>query len=419
MIDIKLLRENPEIVKEALKKRGVEIDVDYLKELDQKIRNLKKEIDDLRRKRNEISKNAPKIPEKIAKAKQLKEELKKKEENLTGLQKEFDSIFLLIPNIPLEDTPVGKDENDNLVVEKWGEPKKFNFPVKDHLEIGELWDLIDVKRAAKISGSRFGILKNEAVLLEFALIKFTYDFLTKKYNFIPVIPPILIKPEAMKGMGYIDIEQDLQERYFLEKDNLFLVGTAEQAVGPMHQNETFQEKDLPRRYLAFSTCLREEAGSYGKDTRGIFRVHQFDKIEMFSFTKPENSRKELQFLLEVEKELMKQLKIPFQVVKLCTGDISRPSAQTFDIEAWIPSQRKYRETHSCSNCTDFQARRLNIRFKREKSNKIEFVHTLNGTAFAIGRTIIVILENYQRKDGKISVPKVLRNYLGFKIIPSK
>jgi len=417
MIDIKLLRENPEIVKEALKKRGVEIDVDYLKELDQKIRNLKKEIDDLRRKRNEISKNTPRDPEKIEEAKQLKEELKKEEENLTGLQKEFNSVFLLIPNIPLEDTPVGEDENDNVVVEKWGEPKKFNFQIKDHLEIGELWDLIDVKRAAKISGSRFGILKNEAVLLEFALIKFTYDFLTKKYNFIPVIPPILIRPEVMRGMGYIDTEQDLAERYFLEKDNLFLIGTAEQAVGPMHQNETFQEKDLPRRYLAFSTCLREEAGSYGKDTRGIFRVHQFDKIEMFSFTKPEDSQRELQFLLGIEKELMKQLKIPFRVVKLCTGDLSRPSAQTFDIEAWIPSQKKYRETHSCSNCTDFQARRLNIRFKREKSNKIEFVHTLNGTAFAVGRTIIAILENYQQKDGRVLVPRVLRKYTGFRRIP--
>ena len=417
MIDIKLLRENPEIVKEALKKRGVEVDVDYLRELDQRIRNLKKEIYDLRRKRNEISKKAKNVPEKIEEAKKIKEELKKKEEEIAGLQKEFNSVFLLIPNIPLEDTPVGEDENDNVVVEKWGEPKKFNFKIKDHLELGELWDLIDVKRAAKISGSRFGILKNEAVLLEFALIKFTYDFLTKKYNFIPILPPILIRPEAMRGMGYIDTEQDLEERYFLEKDNLFLVGTAEQAVGPMHQNEVFEERDLPKRYLAFSTCLREEAGSYGKDTRGIFRVHQFDKIEMFSFAKPEESQRELQFLLGIEKELMKQLKIPFRVVKLCTGDLSRPSAQTFDIEAWIPSQKKYRETHSCSNCTDFQARRLNIRFKREKGSKIEFVHTLNGTAFAIGRTIIAILENYQQKDGRILVPKVLRKYTGFRKIP--
>jgi len=417
MINIKLLRENPEIVKEALKKRGVEVDVDYLRELDQRIRNLKKEIDDLRRKRNEISKKAKNVPEKIEEAKKIKEELKKKEEEIAGLQKEFNSVFLLIPNIPLEDTPTGEDESDNIVVEKWGEPKKFNFKIKDHLELGELWDLIDVKRAAKISGSRFGILKNEAVLLEFALIKFTYDFLTKKYNFIPLLPPILIRPEAMRGMGYIDTEQDLEERYFLEKDNLFLVGTAEQAVGPMHQNEVFEERDLPKRYLAFSTCLREEAGSYGKDTRGIFRVHQFDKIEMFSFTKPEDSQRELQFLLGIEKELMKQLKIPFRVVKLCTGDLSRPSAQTFDIEAWIPSQKKYRETHSCSNCTDFQARRLNIRFRREKGNKIEFVHTLNGTAFAIGRTIIAILENYQQKDGRILVPKVLRKYAGFRKIP--
>ena len=416
MIDIKLLREKPEIIKEALKKRGVEVDVDYLRELDEKIRKLKKEIDDLRKKRNELSSLKKPDPSQIEEARRIKEEIKQKEKDLEGLLAEFNSIFILIPNIPQDDVPVGKDESGNVVIKEWGKPKEFKFTPKDHLELGELWDLIDVKRASKISGTRFGILKNEAVLLEFALIRFTYDFLIKK-GFTPVIPPVLIRPEMMKGMGYIDTDQDLQERYFLEKDNLFLVGTAEQAVGPMHKDEIFEEKDLPKRYVAFSPCFREEAGSYGKDTRGIFRVHQFDKIEMFSFVKPEDSKKEHQFLLSLAEKLMQSLQIPYRVLHLCTGDMARPSSSTYDIEAWIPSQNKYRETHSISNCTDFQARRLNIRFRRQATAKLEFVHTLNGTAFALGRILIAIFENYQREDGTIEVPRVLRKYAGFKQIP--
>lgn len=419
MIDIKLLREKPEVIKKALKSRGVEVDIDYLQDLDKKIRTLKQEIDLLRKKRNQISDQRKSQNFQIEEARKIKEAIKYKERNLKGLETEFKSIFFLIPNIPLEDTPIGQDESQNIEIEKWGKIKKFDFPPRDHLELGEKWDLIDVKRAVKISGTRFGILKNEAVLLEFALIKFTFDFLVKKFNFIPVLPPVLIKPEAMEGMGYIDTQNDLAERYFLEKDELFLIGTAEQAIGPMHKDEIFQEEELPKRYLGFSVCLREEAGSYGKDTRGIFRVHQFDKIEMFSFVRPEDSKKELLFLLEIQKTLMKKLKIPFRVVKICTGDLARPSAQSFDLEAWIPSQNKYRETHSSSNCTDFQARRLNIRFKRKKKNRPEFVHTLNGTAFAIGRTLIAIFENYQQKDGRILVPKILRKYLGFKWIPRR
>jgi seryl-tRNA synthetase len=421
MIDIKLLRQNPEIIKDALKKRGVELDVEYLLELDKKIRKIKKEVQDLRAQRNEISPLARDNPELLEKGRELKQQIKKLEEQLKGLEVEFNEIFTLIPNIPLEDVPLGKDENDNVVIKEWGRVPKFNFEPKDHLELGKTWDLIDVERAAKVSGTRFGYLKNEAAILELALINFSFDLLVGREKFTPIIPPTLIRPEAMKGMGYIDTEEDLAERYFLEKDNLFLIGTAEQAIGPMHKDEVFKEEELPKRYVAFSSCFREEAGSYGKDTRGIFRVHQFDKIEMFSFTKPENSKEEHLYLLNLAEALMQSLKIPYRVVKICTGDLARPSAATYDIEAWIPSQNKYRETHSISNCTDFQARRLNIRFKSQKSKvksqKLEFVHTLNGTAIAIGRTIIAILENYQQKDGRILVPKVLRKYLGFKYIP--
>ncbi len=412
MIDIKLLRENIHTVKEALQKRGVDVDADKLLEIDKKRRQLIQEVDDLRAQRNEISKQKGK-PLDIKKAKDIKQKLKTKEEKLQKVEQEFNSLFILIPNIPLGDVPIGKSEADNQPIREWGKIPKFDFKIKDHLEIGKELGLIDVERAAKISGSRFGIIKNQAVFLEFALIRLAFDVLTKE-GFIPVIPPTLLKPEMMRGMGYIDTQEDRDERYLLEKDNLYLVGTAEQMIGPMYQGETLKAQDLPKKYVAFSSCFREEAGSYGKDTRGIFRVHQFDKVEMFIFSKPEDSAKEHAFLLSMEEKLMQLLEIPYRVVHLCTADMCRASASSYDIEAWIPSQNKFRETHSTSNCTDFQARRLNIRYK--DGDKIELVHTLNGTAFAIGRTIIAILENYQQKDGSILMPKALRKYLGFKHI---
>lgn len=408
MINIHLLKESPSLIKTALENRGVKIDIDYLLELDDKRRNFLQKVEELRAEKNRVS-SGDISPEGIEKAKELKEELKKIEEEFNEIETEFNKIFKLIPNIPFEDVPVGKDEKDNVVVRKWGEIPQFKFQVKDHLELGKNLDLIDMERAAKVSGSRFSYLKNEATLLEFALIKFILDFLNKK-GFIPVIPPILIKEEMMRSMGYIDTEDDLAERYHLKKDKLFLTGTSEQAVGPMHQGEVLDE--LPKRYISFSTCLREEAGSYGKDTKGIFRLHQFDKLEMFSFVK--DSRKELLFLIELQEEIVKKLGLPYQLVRLCTGDLARPSAETYDIEVWIPSQEKYRETHSASNCTDFQSRRLNI--KHREGNKVELVHTLNATGLAIERILIAIFENYQQKNGRILIPKVLRKYLGFKYI---
>ena len=412
MIDIKLLRENPEVVKQALKKREVDLDIDKLLELDKQKREMIQEVENLRSQRNEISAQKGK-PADLEKAKQIKQELKKKEKDLENIEKEFGSLFILIPNILLDDVPIGKSEKDNKVIREWGKPKKFDFKIKDHLEIGKTLDLIDFERAVKISGARFGILKNQAVLLEFALIQFAFDTLLKK-GFSLIVPPTLLKTEMMKGMGYLDTEEDREERYFLEKDGLYLTGTGEQMVGPMYQGETFESKDLPKRFVAFSSCFREEAGSYGKDTKGIFRVHQFDKVEMFSFTKPKDSLKEHLYLLDLQEKLMQELEIPHRVVHLCSTDICRASASTYDIESWIPSQDKFRETHSTSNCTSFQARRLKIKYK--EGDKTNFVHTLNGTAFAIGRTIIAILENYQQKDGSILVPKALEKYLGFKYI---
>ncbi len=420
MLDIKLIRENPGKVKKACQDRQVKVDIGKLLRIDREKRKIQAELEKIFARKNRASKeivglkNRKKIIVEMKKidkkGDKLKKELKKKEEDLEGL-------IYQIPNIPLDEVPVGKSEKDNVVWREVGEKPSFNrlgFKPKDYLEIAEKHDLIDIKRAAKVSGSRFGYLKNEAALLEFALINLVFSELTKE-GFIPVIPPVLIKPETMRAMGYIDTEADKKERYFFEKDKLFLVGTAEQSIGPMHQAEIFSEKDLPKRYLAFSTCFREEAGSYGKDTKGILRVHQFDKIEMFSYCLPENSDREFKFLTERQEKLMKLLKIPYRVVKLCSGDLARPAAITVDLESWLPGQNNYRETHSASNCTDFQARRLNIRY-RDKDGKLNFVHTLNGTAFAIGRTIIAIIENYQQKDGSVKIPEVLQKYLGFETI---
>ena len=419
MLDIKFIRENSNKVKEACKNKQVEVDISRLLKIDKEKRGIQAELEKIFAQKNKASKEISKAKDKKAKNKIILEMKKidkkgdKLKEGLKKFDKEFKDLMYQIPNIPLDDTPVGKDEKDNFMLREVGKKIKFDFKPKDYLEIAEKYYLIDVKRAAKVSGTRFGYLKNEAVLLEFALINFTFENLIKK-GFIPIIPPVMIKSEKIRGMGYLE-QADIEEAYHLPKDDLFLAGTAEQPIGTMHADEIFEEKNLPKRYLGFSSCYRREAGSYGKDTKGILRVHQFDKMEMFSFCKPENSIKEHKFLLETEEKLMQLLKIPYRVLRICTGDLARPSAASYDIESWIPSQNRYRETHSTSNCTDFQARRLNIRY-RDKNNKLNFVYTLNGTAFAIGRTLIAIIENYQQKDGSIKVPEALQKYVGFKVI---
>ena len=404
MLDIKFIRQNPDKVKKGCQKRQVKVNIDKLLELDKKRRNYLKEIEALRSEQKKVGRN------RIDRARKLKAEIKKIEPQFKKTELEFDKLIKQIPNLPQDDVPEGKDESENVVLREVGKKPKFDFKFKDYLEISQKLDLIDVKRAAKVSGSRFGFLKNEAALLEFALINFLFEELLKE-GFVPLVPPVLIKPEMMGAMGYL--ERGREEMYFIEKDNLYLVGTSEQIIGPMHSGEVL--KDLPKRYMGFSSCFRREAGSYGKDTRGILRVHQFDKVEMFSFAKPEQSIKEHKFLLSLEEKLMKALKIPYRVVQMCTGDLGDPAASKYDIEAWIPSEGRYRETHSTSNCTDFQARRLNIRYRDKKGN-LAFVHTLNGTAFAIGRTLIAIIENYQQKDGTIKVPQVLQKYTNFKKI---
>jgi len=428
MLDIKFIRQNPEKVKEGCQKKQVKVDIDQLLELDKKRRETLKALESLRAEQNRqsylISKAVdPTVKdERIAKVSQIKADIRGYEDYLKKIEPEYQKLLSQIPNLPLKDVPIGESEKDNVVLREWGKKPKFKFKPKDYLEIAEKLDIIDVKRAAKVSGTRFGYLKGKGALLEFALINLALDVLTKE-KFIAIVPPVMIRPEMMQGMGYL--ERGGEEIYFIEKDKLYLVGTSEQSIGAMHAGEVFDEKVLPKRYVGFSTCFRREAGAYGKDTKGILRVHQFDKVEMFSFCHPEKSIKEHQFFLEMEEKLMQLLQIPYRVVQICTGDLGDPAAAKYDIEAWLPGQGQYRETHSTSNCTDFQARRLNIRYRDScvgtvgKTKKLEFVHTLNGTAFAIGRVLIAIIENYQQKDGTIKVPAILQKYLKFKIIKPK
>jgi seryl-tRNA synthetase len=419
MLDIKFIRENTGKVKKACQDKRVEVEIDELLEIDRKRRLALQATEDMRWQKNNANKEIGRAvteEEKkkiILKMQELDKNNDRLEEELKNLDEKFNKLMLQVPNIPMDYSPLGKDENDSLVLREVGKKTKFSFSAKNYLEIGQNLDLIDVKRAAKVSGSRFGYLKKEAVLLEFALVNLAFDILTKE-GFTPVIPPVMLKSKMAEGMGYLE-QADREEAYYLPQDDLYLVGTSEQSVGVMHADEILESKELPKRYVAFSTCFRREAGSYGKDTKGILRVHQFDKIEMFSFTRKEDSEKEHNFFLEMEEKLMKKLELPYRVLNVCTGDLGRPAAAKYDIETWLPSEKCYRETHSTSNCTDFQSRRLNTRY-RDKENKLNFVHTVNGTAFAIGRILIMLIENCQQKDGSILLPKALRKYAGFKKI---
>jgi seryl-tRNA synthetase len=403
MIDIKLIRENPKKVKEGIRNKGVKLDIGRILKLDEERRGLIQEVEGLKAEKNKLG-----VKDKN-KAKQIKDKIKKLEPKLEKIEKEFNGLMLQVPNLPLDGVPVGKSEKDNKIIRKWGQTKKGG---KDYLEIAERLDIIDVKRAAKVSGTRFGYLKGKAALLEFALIQSVFDVLTKE-GFIPIVPPVMIKEDMMEGTGHLT-GADKNEKYFIEKDKLYLAGSAEQPIIAMHANEIFQIRELPKRYVGFSSCFRREAGSYGKETKGIFRVHQFDKVEMVSFCRSEDSIKEHKFLLSIQEKLMKLLKIPYQVAQICTGDLAFPAASCYDIEAWMPSEGRYRETHSAFHDTDFQTRRLNIRYRFK--DKTDFPHALNATAIAIGRIIIAIIENYQQKDGSVKVPQALQKYIKIKEI---
>jgi len=414
MLDINFIRDNPEKVKKACQDKNVNIDVGRVLALDKGKRELMTELEALRAEQNKISRGGRDNMVLIEQAKEIKGKIKEMEPELEKIEAELKPMLLQLPNIPFDDVPVGKDDSGNVVLKKVGRTPKFIFSKpKDYMQLGTVMDLIDTERAGKVAGSRFGYIKNELVLLEFALVKLVMDTVMKE-GFVPVIPPVMLKDQMARGTGYFEAT-DEKEAYYLPEDKMYLAGTSEQSLISMHADEILNEKDLPIRYVGFSTCFRREAGSYGKDTKGILRVHQFDKLEMVIFSKPEDSKKEHELLLSIEEKLMKSLKLPYQVVNICTGDLGRPAAKKYDIETWLPSEKRYRETHSTSNCTDFQARRLNIRY-RDKAGKVGFVHTLNGTAFAIGRILIMIMEDYQQKDGSIKIPKVLQKYVGKKVI---
>ncbi len=414
MLDIKFIRENPKFVKEKSRQKGYDVDVEKLLKVDEERRKLIEEVDQIRSSRK---KAADERDEK--KGQEIKLQLKSKEDKLKKLQEEYYVLIREIPNMPTDDVPVGKDESENKPIRKWGNPKKFDFKVKDHHDLGESLNIIDTETASKVSGSRFGYTKGELVLLEFALLQFALDLLTRETElkkiakdnnpkpFIPVIPPVMIKPQVYDQMARLEPRE---ERYYIEKDDLYLIGSAEHTLGPMHMEQTLNEKDFPIRYVGYSTAFRRESGTYGKDTRGIFRVHQFNKLEIESFTLPEDSKKEQDFIVSIQEHLMQSLEIPYQVVMICTGDMGGPDARQLDIEAWFPAQNKYRETHTSDLITDYQARRLNTKVRR-KDGKTEFVHMNDATVFA-GRALLAILENYQQKDGSVEIPKVLQKYVG-------
>jgi seryl-tRNA synthetase len=411
MIDPQLLKTNIEAIEENIRKRDLNIDLDKLKLLDESRRALKFESEKLRADQKKLGKEIASASEKekvilLEKAEKISDKVKSLSEETQQKDEEFFDSWIKIPNIVNSSSPVGKTDEDNKEIKKVGEPKDIKNPMT-HLEIGENLGLIDVERASKISGSRFSYLFGDLVKIQFNLVSYTLNKLSEK-GFNPTIPPVLVRENALFGTGFFPDDSD--QVYEVQNDDLFLVGTSEVSLAALHTDEIIDMKNLPLRYAGYSTCFRREAGTYGKDTSGIFRVHQFDKVEMFSFCDPEKSNEEHEQILAIEEEILKDLEIPYRVVDVCTGDLGASAAKKYDIEAWIPSQKKYREVTSCSNTTDFQARRLNMRTKNEDGNTI--LHTLNGTALAVGRILIALLENNQQSDGSVTFSDDLGKILG-------
>ncbi|SHK57617.1 serine--tRNA ligase [Thermocrinis minervae] len=421
MIDIELIRKRPEFVKERLSLRDKEYTklVDEVLEKDKERRSLIQKIENLRAERNTKSKQIGQLKKEGKDTTQLEAEVKAIKETLDSLEAELSQveehlkdILLRIPNLPHESVPFGEDESQNVEVRRWGEPREFDFEPKPHWEIGVNLGLLDFERGAKLSGSRFTVFTGLGAKLERALINFMLDLHTSK-GYKEVIPPHLVKPEILIGTGQLPkFEEDL---YKCERDNLYLIPTAEVPLTNLYAGEILKEEDLPIYLTAYTPCYRREAGAYGKDIRGIIRQHQFDKVELVKIVKPEDSYEELEKLVSDAEEVLKLLGLPYRVVLLCTGDLGFSSAKTYDIEVWFPSQGKYREISSCSNCEDFQARRMNTRYM-DKNKKLRYVHTLNGSGLAVGRTLAAILENYQQEDGSVVVPEVLRDYLKTDVI---
>ena len=418
MLDVKMVRSNPDEVRKALQRKGAASasSLDEFLTLEEERRRLLTDVESMRAERKRASDDIAAVKkaggdadEAIAAMRSLGDTIKEREASLAEVEERLKTMLLEIPNLPLADVPDGGEE-DSVVLRVVGDPPAFDFEPKDHLDLGTALDVIDMERAAKVSGSRFAYLKGDLVMLQFALVRYGLDVIQSK-GFRPVIPPVLVREEAMYGTGFFPTDR---AQVYETVDGDCLVGTSEVPLAAMHMEEFLEQEKLPLRYAGYSSCFRREAGAAGRDTRGILRVHQFDKVEMFSFCLPEQSEGEHKLILSAEEEILQGLGIPYRVVDIAAGDLGAPAAQKFDCEAWMPGQSQYREVTSCSNCTDYQARRLNCRYRTDKGPR--FVHTLNGTGIAVGRTLIAIMENCQQADGTIAVPEVLRPYFGKDVI---
>lgn len=421
MIDVALLRTDPAGLADSFRRRHLDVDVDALVELDERRRAVRTRAEDLRAEQKRSGKRIATLSgtakqEAIAAAGRLADEYRSALAEADELDAEFETRWVPLPNPAHESVPVGRSEEDNVEISRWGEIPEFGFDSRDHLDLGEALGILDVERGAKVSGSRFAYLKGAAVRIQFALMQYGLEALTGR-GFIPMVTPALVREEGLFGTGFFPGARDQVYAAGVSDpdgsivgDGLYLIGTSEIPLAAYHADEILAAGDLPLRYAGYSTCYRREAGTYGKDTRGIFRLHQFDKLEMFSFAHPDRSWEEHEYLLAREEELVRGLEIPYRVVNVCTGDLGDPAAKKYDIEAWLPGQGTFRELTSCSNTTDFQARRLKIRVRDEDGVRI--LHTLNGTAIAVGRTLIALLENHQQADGSVLIPEALRPYLG-------
>lgn len=417
MLDLRFVRENIDLIKKMLKNRRVDLDIDGFIELDGKRRKILGEVEGLKAKRNRLLEKITQLKKEEKETKDVIEETRGLSKLIEGLDKELEGVekkiydFLItIPNIPHPSVPIGKDEKDNVVVKMWGEKPHFAFKPKPHWELAEKLDILDFIRGAKIAGSRFVVYKGLGAYLERALINFMLDLPIKEYGYTEVFPPYIVNKRAMFGTGQLPkFEEDL---FKIEGTDYYLIPTAEVSVTNLHQNEVLKKEDLPIYYVAYSACFRSEAGSHGKDVRGIIRQHQFNKIELVKFTTPETSYDELESILLDAEQILRRLSLHYRVVELCTGDLGFAASKTYDIEVWLPGQGVYKEISSCSNFEAFQARRANIRFKRKGVRGTELVHTLNASGLAVGRTVVAILESYQQSDGSILIPSTLWPYMG-------
>lgn len=421
MLDMRFIRENPEIVEEALKKRNMESPVPGFQKLDDKRRDLLYEAEQLKHERNvnsdkigELKRNGEDASDLIKKMQEVSARIKELDQQVSVVEKKLDDILLAIPNVPHESVPVGTDEEDNEEIKTWGEPREFDFEYKAHWDIGEDLDILDFERGGKVTGTRFTFMKGAGARLERSLINFMLDLHTAEHGYKEIFPPFIANADSMTGTG--QLPKFKKDMFKLEDHDYYLIPTAEVPVTNLYRDEILDAEELPQYLCAYSACFRAEAGAHGRDTRGIIRQHQFNKVEMVKFVKPEDSYAELEKITADAEEVLKKLELPYRVVTLCTGDLTFSSAKTYDLEVWMPAYDTYREISSCSNFEDFQARRAGIRYRPEPEASTKFVHTLNGSGLAIGRTLAAILENYQNEDGSVTVPEVLRPYMGTDII---